>query len=62
MIKTFRHWDMGHRWLLLPSVHELLPAGHVTHFARDTVRDELGLSAILLVYSEERDSPPYHQP
>jgi hypothetical protein len=29
MSKTFRPWDIEQRWLLPPSVHELVPAGHV---------------------------------
>jgi transposase len=41
-------------------VHELVPAGHVAHFVRDTVREELDLGAILSVYGEERGYPPYH--
>jgi transposase len=60
MSKTFRPWDIEQRWLLPPSVHELVPAGHVVHFVRDTVREELDLSAILSAYGEERGYPPYH--
>ncbi len=60
MSKTFRPWNIEQRWLLPPSVHELVPAGHVAHFVRDTVREELDLAAILSVYSEERGYPPYH--
>ena len=60
MSKTFRPWDIEQRWLLPPSVHELVPAGHVAHFVRDTVREDLDLGAILSVYSEERGYPPYH--
>ena len=60
MSKTFRPWDIDQRWLLPPSVHELVPAGHVAHFVRDTVREELDLSAILSAYGEERGYPPYH--
>jgi transposase len=41
-------------------VHELVPAGHVAHFVRETVREDLDLSAILSVYSEEWGYPPYH--
>ena len=37
-----------------------MPAGHVAHFIRDTVREALDLSAILATYTEERGSPPYH--
>jgi transposase len=60
MSKTFRPWDIEQRWLLPPSVHELVPPGHVAHFVRETVREELDLSAILLTYTEERGYPPYH--
>jgi transposase len=60
MSKTFRPWDIEQRWLLPPSVHELVPPGHVAHFVRETVREELSLSAILLTYTEERGYPPYH--
>ncbi len=60
MSKTFRPWDIEQRWLLPPSVHELVAAGHVAHFVRDTVREELDLGAIHSVYREERGHPPYH--
>src|SRR5258708_40015281 len=60
MSKTFRPWDIEQRWLLPPSVHELVPAGHVAHFVRDTVREDLDLGAILSAYGEERGNPPYH--
>jgi transposase len=60
MSKTFRPWDVEQKWLLPPSVHELVPAGHVAHFVRDTVREELDLTAILSTYTEERGYPPYH--
>jgi transposase len=60
MSKTFRPWDVEQRWLLPPSVHELVAAGHVAHFVRDTVREELDLGAILSDYTEERGCPPYH--
>src|ERR1700694_4833868 len=60
MSKTFRPWDIDQRWLLPRSVHELVPAGHVANFVRDTVRENLDLGAILSDYSEERGYPPYH--
>ena len=60
MSKTFRSWDVDQGWLLPPSVHEFVPAGHLAHFVRDTVREALDLSAILDTYSEERGYPPYH--
>ncbi len=60
MSKTFRAWDVDQGWLLPPSVHEFVPAGHLAHFVRDTVREGLDLSAILGTYVEERGQPPYH--
>lgn len=60
MSKTFRRWDVEQRWLLPPSVQELVPAGHLAHFVRETVRENLDLTAILAAYTEERGYPPYH--
>jgi transposase len=60
MSKTFRSWDVDQGWLLPPSVHEFVPAGHLAHFVRDTVREGLELSAILDSYEVDRGQPPYH--
>jgi transposase len=58
MSKTFRPWDVEQNVLL--SVRELVPAGHMAHFVRDTVRENLDLSRIMETYTEERGYPPYH--
>jgi transposase len=60
MSRTFRAWDVDQAWLLPPSVHDFVPAGHLAHFVRDTVRDALDLSAILCEYKGEQGQPPYH--
>jgi len=60
MSKTFRSWDVDQGCLLPPSVHEFVPAGHLAHFVRDTVREGLELGAIVATYAEERGQPPYH--
>jgi len=60
MAKTFRPWDVEQRWLLPPSVNELVPEGHLAHFVRDTFRDELDLTEIMAEYAEERGFPPFH--
>lgn len=43
MAKTFKSWDVDQLVLLPPSVHELVPVGHLAHFVRDLVRDSLDL-------------------
>ena len=60
MGKTFREWDLEQSWLLPPSIKDFVPEGHLAHFIRDTVREDLDLSEILHCYSEERGYPPYH--
>ena len=42
------------------TVRELVPEGHAAHFVRDTVRQDLDLSAIFASYREERGYPLYH--
>jgi transposase len=59
MSKTFRPWLVDQPQLLPPSVHEFVPAGHLAHFIRDMVRDDLDLSAILDDYDEVRGYPPF---
>ena len=60
MSKTFRSWDVDQGWLLPASVHDFVPAGHLAHFVRDTVREGLDLSDILGAYEVDRGQPPYH--
>lgn len=60
MSKTFREWTPTQSMLFPPSVLDLVPPGHVAHFVRDTVVDDLDLSAIVEAYTEERGYPPYH--
>jgi transposase len=60
MCKTFRPWAVDDTWLLPPSVHDFVPAGHPAHLVRDLVRYELDLSQIISTYTEQRGYPPYH--
>ena len=60
MSKTFRAWEVDQVWLLPPSIQDLVPPGHLSHFVRETVREGLDLSRIMDSYSEERGYPPYH--
>ena len=60
MAKTFREWNVQQQMLLPPSVLDFVPPGHLAHFLRDTVAEELDLAAIVDAYEEERGYPPYH--
>jgi transposase len=61
MSKTFREWNVEQHWLLPPSVMDFVPAEHIAHFIRDTVREQLDMSTILSPYEqEERGYPPYN--
>ena len=60
MTKSFRPWSVDEVWLLPPSIHEFVPAGHPAHLVRDLVRETLDLSPILQSYTEPRGYPPYH--
>ena len=60
MAKVFRAWDIDQGWLRPPSVNKFVQPGHIAHFARDTAREALDLSAILDSDNEERRYPPNH--
>src|SRR5690606_28615979 len=60
MSKTFRPWDGDQAWILPSTLADFVPAGHVAHFIRDTVRHDLDSRAILDCYEEERGFPPFH--
>lgn len=57
MAKTFREWNVEQRWLP-PSVMDFVPADHLAHFVRDTVRDELDLMEIVAPYEQEERGYP----
>jgi transposase len=60
MSKTFRDWNLDQALLLPPSVHDFVPAGHLSRFVVTLVTEELDLKAILGSYSGEKGQPPYH--
>jgi len=43
-----------------PCAMDLVPDGHLAHFIRNVVSEQLDLSEILESYAEERGYPPYH--
>jgi transposase len=60
MSKTFRDWSLDQALLLPPSVHDFVPAGHLSRFVVALVTEELDLSAIVASYKGEKGQPPYH--
>jgi transposase len=60
MSKTFRDWSLDQALLLPPSVHDFVPAGHLSRFVVALVTEELDLSAIYASYRGEKGQPPYH--
>jgi transposase len=60
MSKTFRDWSLDQALLLPPSVHDFVPAGHLSRFVVALVTEELDLSAIMASYRGEKGQPPYH--
>jgi transposase len=58
--KTFRPWEPDQQMLFPPSVRDFVPEGHLAHFVRDVVREDLDLSSIFARYVELRGQPPYH--
>ena len=60
MSKTFREWSRDQALLLPPSVHDFVPAGHLSRFVVTLVTEELDLAAIVASYKGEKGQPPYH--
>ena len=60
MSKTFREWQPEQNVMFPPSVLDLVPPGHLAHFIRNVVSEELDLSEVMSSYGEERGYPPYH--
>lgn len=60
MTRPVRDWNVDQSMLLPLSVHDFVPADHVAHFIRDTVAEELDLSAVWAAYGGDRGQPPYH--
>jgi hypothetical protein len=59
MSKTFREWTLDQALLLPPSVHDFVPAGHLSRFVVALVTEELDLSAIMASYKGEKGPPPH---
>jgi transposase len=60
MSKAFREWSPEQRVMFPSCAMDLIPKGHLAHFIRNVVSEQLDLSEILYSYKEERGYPPYH--
>ena len=60
MSKVFREWTPEQTVMFPPCAMDLIPKGHLAHFIRNVVSEQLDLSEILHSYKEERGYPPYH--
>ena len=57
--KVFRPWDVSQGELFPPTFQELVPAGHLVHFVRRLVAEDLDLRAIYAKHTETKGQPPY---
>ena len=60
MSKTFREWNVEQPMMFPPTVLEFVPLGHLAHFVRNLVLEQLDLKKIMGRYRESRGYPPYH--
>ena len=58
--EVFRAWDVDQCELFPPAFKDLVPAGHLVHFVRRVVSEDLDLSQIYAGYSSPKGQPPYH--
>ena len=56
---TFKRYDQSERWLLPPSLEELVPENHLVRVVRATV-DEIELKALFKAYTTGRGASRYH--
>ena len=60
MAKTYREWNPEQKVMFPSCALDMVAEGHLVHFIRNVVSEELDLSEILNRYEEERGYPPYH--
>jgi transposase len=61
MVKqVFRRWDVEQGDLFPAAIRDAVPEGHLVHFVRKVVAEDLDLSAIYAHYTETKGQPPYH--
>lgn len=56
---VFREWKLDQGDLFPPTYRELVPSGHLVHFVRQVVTEQLDLSAVYAKYESTLGQPPY---
>lgn len=57
---VFRPWNVDQGELFPPAFKDLVPEGHLVHFVRRIVAEDLDLSSIYAQYRGPKGQPPYH--
>ncbi len=57
---VFRRWNVDQGELFPPAFKDLVPEGHLVHFVRRIVAEDLDLSPIYAQYTAPKGQPPYH--
>jgi transposase len=60
MSRHFRAWKIDEAQLLLPSVEDCVPEGHLSRFVVALVRESLDLAEIEASYASALGQPPFH--
>ena len=55
----FRPWEVSQGDLFPPAFRDAVPQGHLVHFVRSVVMEDLDLTAIYAKYTEAKGQPPY---
>ena len=58
--QVFRRWEVEQGDLFPAAFKDLIPTGHLVHFIRKIVTEDLDLSSIYAAYSSTKGQPPYH--
>ena len=56
---VFRAWDPDQNEFFPPACRDLVPPGHLVHFIRRVVAEDLDLSAVYKKYNNPKGQPPY---
>lgn len=57
--RVYRRWDVEQGDLFPAAFKDLVPAGHLTHFIRGVVSEDLDLSEVYAAYTSTKGQPPY---